>query len=664
MRRGRERKRIRFGYPTGALLTVLVGLGLLRLGLGESLEHLSYDLPFRFRSEIAASEIIIVYIDAESKEKLGQTADGRLERRRHVELLRRLTRERAALIVYDVVFEKDDPQVDPDFAQAMRDHGRVVVGDVLEDTTRRAGTTAITRKTRLISTNPTLKNSATGWGLLMVPSPDAGLATRRIFSGDREQEAAIWVAAKLAGARETLEKRLAERWLNFYGPTYAFDAVSFREAIEPDAVPADFFRDKMVFIGGHPRDLTTPGEPDKFATPYTRFTHTFSPGVEMLATAFLNLKRNDWLKQMSLTVQIVIVIGWGLLAGMGLLRLRPWHAAWVALVSALAIAAISFYLQWHHRLWWSWLVPAAAQTSVALVWSLGYQYAVEARQRRKLFQAFSAYLSPHLADRIARSDADLTLGGKVVETTILFTDLEGFTNMADTLPAVEISRILTAYFNEITRQILEREGTIIKYIGDAVLAVWGAPLEDTQQAERAVLAACGIIAAVKKEIAGRRLRTRIGINSGPALVGNLGSDFRFDYTVLGTAPNLASRLEELNKRLDTDILISDATRRQLSPSIKVRYLGRFLVKGIADPVTIYEVLEFDESQAVEPAWMAPFAEALELISRREFDRAEVRLRQVIDQRGGRDGPAEFFLREIATLRTSLRPQDPWDGVIR
>src|SRR5262249_47460894 len=153
----------------------------------------------------------------------------------------------------------------------------------------------------------------------------------------------------------------------------------------------------------------------------------------------------------------------------------------------------------------------------------------ESFRRWRLRRAFAAYLSPHMADRIAESGFDLSPGGKEIDATILFTDLEGFTRMSETMPPAEGSRVLISYFNETTRAILDRNGTIIKYMGDAVMAAWGAPLADARPAQNAVLAALGMRQAGSKDITGRRLRTRFGINSGLVLAGNLGSEFRFDY---------------------------------------------------------------------------------------------------------------------------------------
>jgi adenylate cyclase len=268
-----------------------------------------------------------------------------------------------------------------------------------------------------------------------------------------------------------------------------------------------------------------------------------------------------------------------------------------------------------------------------------------------------------MADRIANSEFSLALGGKEVEVTVLFTDLESFTKMSESLPPSEVSQILTTYFNQTTRAILEQDGTIIKYIGDAVMAVWGAPLEEPRHAQRAVLAAWGMSQAGKREVAGRKLRTRIGVNSGLVLAGNLGSDFRFDYTLIGDTVNFASRLEGLNKYLGTDVLISEFTARQLDERIKLRSLGRFIVVGKKNPVGIFEVLGPATDFPQDPPWLETFNRAMKHFFKRELDAAEKGMREVIELRAGKDGPAEFYLHEIAHARTR-NPEEPWDGAVR
>ena len=657
----RQRKWTRLGRLGGAALVVLIGLMLVRYPrLGGGLSELSYDLPFFFRSNLRVTNTVLVTLDRQTQAE-ALKEDGR---QLHARLLRRLTTDGAGLVFYDLIFDKPKPEADEAFAQAIQEHGRVILGATTEENRRQSEAAPVGEEAVMIPPTEALRRAARGTGLVQLPEADVA---RAMFLGGLTQTAAVWVAASLVRApgAAPLTNRFIRRWLYYYGPTgEPFDQIDFQRALQPDGVPPDFFRGKTVFIGGQPAELTKRCETDVFGTPYSRFGHGFSPGVELLATEFTNLARGEWLEPVSERGQLALVTVWGLIAGLGLLGLRPWHAAWVALLAMALLAWGACRLQLDGHLWCAWLVPVAVQTPMALVWSVGYQYTFESRRARKLRKAFAAYLSPEMAERIARSDVDVSLGGHEVEATILFTDLEGFATMTETLSPPEVSRLLIAYFNRTTRHILERQGMISKYVGDAVMAIWGAPLPCADHAEQAVLAACGIIEAGQTEIEGRRLRTRIGINTGLTLAGNLGSEFRFDYTAIGATTNLASRIEGANQFLGTNILISEATRRQLSARIAVRRLGRFLVKGIRQPVVIFEVLGTTDRAAAAPAWVALFEQAVELFVRREWDGAEELFRKVLEWRQGQDGPAKFYLAHLAECRQQPAAAEPWDGVIK
>jgi adenylate cyclase len=268
-----------------------------------------------------------------------------------------------------------------------------------------------------------------------------------------------------------------------------------------------------------------------------------------------------------------------------------------------------------------------------------------------------------MADRIADRDFDLSLGGKEVEATVMFTDLAGFTAMSEPLAPTEISRMLTSYFTRTSKAIKDLNGTLIKYLGDGVMAGWGAPEPDPQHAEHTVLAALSIIRTNREERNGPPLRTRIGINTGIFLAGNLGSEDRFDYTLFGDATNFASRLEGLNKYLGTDILISEATFRQLKDEIQTRAVGRFIVVGTSRPAAVYEVLGRATEFQPAPAWFGTFARGLEHFAKRELEAAEKMFRQTVDLRQGKDGPSQFYLQRIE--RERLKPDtNVWDGTVR
>ena len=267
-----------------------------------------------------------------------------------------------------------------------------------------------------------------------------------------------------------------------------------------------------------------------------------------------------------------------------------------------------------------------------------------------------------MADRIADSDFDLKPGGKLVDATVIFTDLENFTTISENLDPTEVSEILTSYFGQTTKCILENKGTIIKYVGDAVFAAWGAPIDEPQHAMRAVETACDLRCLSELEVHGKILRTRVGIHSGKVLAGNLGSSYRFDYTMIGDAVNFASRLESLNKYLSTQVLISDAVRKQLGDGFIIRQLGEFRVAGKTNSVIIHELLCRCDAESGEKCWIGIFEEGLQSFRAGKFETARLALGRTRELRGGSDGPSEFYLRKITALEANGHAEN-WTGIV-
>ncbi len=437
--------------------------------------------------------------------------------------------------------------------------------------------------------------------------------------------------------------------------------MSFVQAIQPEGLPAGFFKDKIVFVGGRTSVGYLSESRDVFATPYSRTTGEKSTGLEIHATILLNLLRGQWLTRLAPREETALVIVVGLLLGL-LALVRPLYATLAAILGALALCVFAWWLMWHQGIWFSWLVPVAMQTPVGLFWSLGSQYYLESRRRKELRRAFGFYLSPEMADKIANSDFDLTPGGKVVEATIMFTDLENFTALSEDLDPAEVSKTLIDYFERTTRCILQRKGTIVKYVGDAVMAGWGAPIDDPAHAALAAEAACDLRLLADMELRGHRMRTRVGVNTGQVLAGNLGSSYRFDYTMIGDTTNFASRLEALNKYLRTQVLISEATRRQIGDKFLVRRLGEFRAAGKHHSVLIHELICRCDAAANEREWIGLFEQGVEKFCQGDFARAADFMKQTQAARGGADGPAAFYLKQIAALDGSGRPKD-WSGII-
>ena len=649
------------GGLLGVLLTVGTGVFLNWEGRG-AFARLSYDLPFPFQTGIP-SEIVMVYIDAGAKRNLQQPTDRPLDRHFHATLLDRLHEDGAKLVFYDLLFDdpSPDPTADQALATAIRRNGRVVlVADYAKQ---------LQRSNFLfdgpIPPLPELREAAAGWGLARIIL-DEDNAIRKIDTGTDDYPSASWVAASVLGAEVTMspQNRLRGRWLNFPGPTHEFRAVDFDHAVSPQSLPPGYFRDKIVVVGARPEVGVQGNQAEAFRNPYSRFNRPLATGAAIHATSLLNLMRGDWLNRLNHRTELDIVIAWGVVACLLLMVLRPWYAIGAAIVMAALLSGVSILLPIRQHVWFAWTIPVLAQTPMALIWGVGYQYIVEARRSRQIRRAFSLYLSPYMADRIANRDFDLSLGGKEVEATVMFTDLAGFTTMSEPLSPTEVSRMLTSYFTRTSKAIKDlNNGTLIKYLGDGVMAAWGAPEPDPKHAEHTVLAALTIIRAGKEQNDGPVLRTRIGINTGIFLAGNLGSEDRFDYTLFGDATNFASRLEGLNKYLGTDILISEATFQQLKDGIQTRPVGRFIVVGKGKPAAVYEVLGRTSEFQPAPAWLKTFAHGLEHFAKRELDAAEKMFRQTINLREGKDGPSEFYLQRIE--RERVKPDTSvWDGTVR
>lgn len=657
----RERRVLLPGLLIGVALVVLVGFISL-LPMGDGFARWSYDLPFSWISRTVPDDVVMVYFDPKIKANLGQSTSEPLPHRFYAQLLDKLTADGAKLVLFDILFDEAQTNAvdDARFAEGIHHNGHVVlVGYLAKEFQGNIVTT------EPVPPIPLLADAAKGWGLAEISPDPADQSVRLLNTGNEMFPSVDWVAAALLNtAPVSKTARLQLRWLNYYCEPASLPSVNLDQALAADGLPRGFFRDKIVVVGNRPGGGGIAGsEREEFPTPYSRFGGLTASGPSLHAISLLNLARGDWLVRLPPVTEMTIATAWGILISLTMMRLRPWQAMLVTPVAFCLFALVAIWIQGRNHLWFSWLVPAAAQTSVALIWSVGFQYAVEARRRKKLRRAFAAYLSPHLADRIADSDFDLSLGGKEVEATVMFTDLEGFTRMSETLPPAEVSRILTSYFSETTRAILNEDGTILKYMGDAVMAVWGAPLVEPRPALRAVMAAIGMQRAGRKEIAGRLLRTRFGINSGTVLAGNLGSEFRFDYTLIGETTNLASRLEGLNKYLGTDILISEFTRRELDGQILVRSVGRFILSGATRTMEVFEVVGLESEFQPLPPWLKLFAQALEHFTKREFAEAEPLLRTVIEHRGGLDGPSSFYLKEIAKARAAATPES-WDGAVQ
>ncbi len=357
-----QRKR----WLIGGAALALLGVALVTLPLGDPLAMLSYDLPFLFRSPIANTNIVVVVEDAASLEALGQKS-WPPPRTLHAKLLERLHEGGAGLVVFDISFGTEKPEDDV-FAAAIRLHRNVILGSVPKKSTFQ---TMDQPGARLVEFNPPskLEAASAGWGLLLIGDLDSSFRVRKMLTEWEGHDTAIWLAAKQSGKIPVGEKSKDERWINFYGAPPALNRVSLSQVlgVGDQRLSPDFLRGKVVFVGSAPSIISASGQRDVIATPYTRFGHDFTPGVEVSANAYANLVSKDWLHRLGTPLQCLLTIIFtagaiGAFVWLG----RSWSIP-VALILLIALFGLTLFLQWSLGWWWNWLVPAVIQLPLAML---------------------------------------------------------------------------------------------------------------------------------------------------------------------------------------------------------------------------------------------------------------------------------------------------------
>jgi CHASE2 domain-containing sensor protein len=336
--------------------------------IGRLLELHSFDLLYLFRpspERARLADVVILKMDEESRRALSQDPNQPWDRTVHARLLRELSTRHAKVVAFDVLFDVPaaDPAADEQLAAAIREHGHVVLAANVQ-ASKDLGHPAYSQLLHPTS----LLGANAAWGVADWP-PDSGNAPiiRRPLNLVEYTNFA-WQTAAAFG--KTPAERLAARWLNFYGPAGTLPTVSYHRALETNALPRDFFAGKAVFIGQGDLITATGQTSDRHATPLSRWGGGLSSGVEIQATAFLNLVRSEWLEKSSPGTEILLVLLAGSIFGFCLPRLRPWTATAVALTLAAAVATVTVYLTWEFHRWFPWLIISAVQIPCALGWSI------------------------------------------------------------------------------------------------------------------------------------------------------------------------------------------------------------------------------------------------------------------------------------------------------
>ena len=284
-------------------------------------------------------------------------------------------------------------------------------------------------------------------------------------------------------------------------------------------------------------------------------------------------------------------------------------------------------------------------------------YATEGRQKRFIKSAFKQYLGETVIDQIIADPSKLSLGGERKQLTMFFSDLEKFSSFSEKLEPPQLIDLLNVYLTDMGRVLMEEGGYIDKYIGDAIVAFWNAPLPQPDHAVRAIRAALRCQQVVRErqadlsaKAAGMPVRMRIGLNTGDVVIGNMGSQERFNYTMLGDAANLASRLEGANKAFGTFILVSETTWTAANHVVSGRELGALQVVGRKKPVRVYEPLALRREDL--PAWLPDYEAGLRAVAEKRWADALALFDKLPD-----DPPARAYAAKLRALNGA-----DWDGV--
>src|SRR6266850_5852931 len=449
---------------------------------------------------------------------------------------------------------------------------------------------------------------------------------------------------------------LGRVYVNFHGPSYTYRHFSMADVIE-HKVPPDTFSGKIVLIGA-----TATGIGDLRTTPFGGLDY---PGIQIYANVIDNILHQDFLlrgAKQSLW-DLVLILFFGVPLGILMALVSP---RWMGFgIVMLAVLVAVDYFAFLKGSWLNFTIPALTITANVLLVSL-YRALIEEKEKRRVRTAFGQYLSPEVVRRLLLNPE--LVEPRKTEITVMFSDIRGFTTISEKLDAEELAIFLNQYLSDMTHIVFERRGTLDKYIGDAVMAFWNAPFEEADHAALACHSALEMMARIhqmqkKWEAEGKpRLDIGIGLNTGVASVGNMGSSLRYGYTALGDTVNLSSRLEGLNKDYATHILANESTYKSAMDSGFIfRELDLIRVKGKLQPVTIYELIgRAGDFSADSRDLLSRFAAARSLYQSRHWEKAQNAF-QTILEKWPSDGPSRTYWKRCQEYLFDEPPLN-WDGV--
>lgn len=633
-------RRNRISLLTGILMTLMLSILMwIKFLPGEALEDKLYDYRFKIRGAIKPSDsIIIAAIDEKSIGRLGRWPWSRDKLARLVE---RLAEGGAELIVLDFILSEDEKH-DGMFGKVLREAGNVLLPVAFEFDRKPTEQenpylldsafqsiqapekfkqyAPLSMKSPLLPV-PTLIQEAMGLGHInMFPDgdgtlrweamalefdgyfyPSIDLLAASIYLGVPREKIVLKATAsiQLGEKRYIPTDHFGRNLIYYYGPNHSFPYLSIADLLD-GAVKPELVQGKIVLVGA-----TAVGIYDLRVTPFS----AAMPGIEKHANVISSILDNRTMEKAPLHIDLIFLILTGILFTLSAIWVKAIGTSVIAGFFLFLVSFAGYFLFAFQNLWINMTYPLN-NTLLIFITLTGYNYAIEERYARKIRTMFSNYSTERVVTALIKNPKMTRLGGERREITVLFSDIKGFTSISEKHTPEEVVSMLNEYLGEMTEIIFHWDGTLDKFVGDEIVAFWGAPLPQENHAELAVK--CGLHMAKrlrelqqKWESEGKPpLDSGIGINTGEVLVGNIGAEGKkMDYTVIGDHVNLGARVEGLTRKYDARILITEFTLARIIEAfrngsiyqLRIEGLDKVIVKGREKPVGIYKIEEGEES---------------------------------------------------------------------
>ncbi len=624
-----------------------------------ALDNTLYDAFYHFRASEDRSDgpVVIVTVDESSLEKMNDVGfEWPWPRTMWAATVQYMQACGAKVLTFDVQF-KDKRFFDKEFGLAL-DRAKIPV--VLATSARPDGTPdafspKVTRPMLFGATNILDDKVARGYRTNVNGLPSLAARTVEASGMRRQPVAGPSFLLHYFGPHQWPDGRTTYRQIPAFRVCKA--ATLPNKAADVGITP-DMFRDKIVLIGG-----TALGTFDLKSSPLS----PIYPGVEIHATAIDDLLTGRIVHPTSPLASAALAGLASFLAALGVLfPRRVWLKLALAFLAFALLIGGAVSLFTGHTIHWLPMASPLVALLVATVGAFAWSYLTEDRQRKLVLKALSQYVSPHVASEIERNPGTLKLGGQRRDMTVMFSDIQGFTDLSESMESEKLSDMLNFYLGEMSGLILANNGTLDKYIGDAIMCFWNAPV---MQPDHAILACRAALAMQRREaeiqdalaaFGAKGMLTRIGINTGAMIFGNMGAPQKFNYSVLGDSVNLGSRLEGANKFYGSRILIAESTALLVKNTFVLRQLDLLRVKGKQKPLAVYELLGEGQPDSESRDRVTQYEQAFGLYQARKWDDGESLL-NILHERFPHDLPVAALLKRIHALRDDPPPPD-WDGV--